>query len=103
MTLTEQVLASRESRSTASVLPLSALSLVLAASQYRTIPSKPYGCARVLTNQIQGSGRAGTSAREALDLVRAFHGVYDTILANEAVLDPEIRDILYKNLWSLYE
>jgi len=39
----------------------------------------------------------------ALELFGAINSVYDQLLASRTDLEPEMKDILYGNLWDLYE
>lgn len=39
----------------------------------------------------------------ALELFSAINSVYDQLLASRTDLEPEMKDILYGNLWDLYE
>ena len=39
----------------------------------------------------------------ALELFSAINSVYDQLLALRTDLEPEMKDILYGNLWDLYE
>lgn len=39
----------------------------------------------------------------AIELFNAINVVYDRILAAQSDLEPDVKDILYSNLWDLYE
>ena len=109
MTLTDKKMAELRSKDSNSVRTFVTASSIAAAllAVSPAIEAKEITSPGYLTHAgIHESSFSVVDVRQEMtgvDLFLTFNDIYDELLANAIDLDPESKDILYSNLWDLYE